>query len=295
MLNKRGIIAFLFIALTGVVGYESGANPHNKIAAKETALDRIKRTGTIRCGYVVWAPYFLIDPNTGAMSGIGYDTTNAIARELDVKVAWTQEVGFGDYHEALNANRIDAMCVPVWQSGPRAKAALLSKPLFYDALIAFARENDRRFDEGLQSIDNPDIRVAVVDGDAPQNDRRIHFPKAQELAMPQNADAAQEFMEVASGKADVVLDNYDNVIRFNAGTGTKLKAIAHDEPVQMYGDALAVRLGEEDLKTALDSAIDVLVNGGIMAPIVRSYGLNFFPVMPGYAKSGEFPPKPGGA
>lgn len=37
--------------------------------AKESAYDRVMRTGTIRCGYFIWPPGFSIDPNVGKRSG----------------------------------------------------------------------------------------------------------------------------------------------------------------------------------------------------------------------------------
>ena len=288
MSRKHGYFIGLLVILAGIGGYNAGwdlraGTTEIKSARHETALDRIRRTGIMRCGYAVWVPILLRDPNTGTMSGLGYDTMNVLARELDVKIEWTQEVGYGDYQEALNGGRIDVMCSPVWQSGTRAKAALLSKPLFYDALVAFAREDDHRFDQGLQTINQPDVRVAVIDGDAPQNARRTHFPKSQERALPQSADAVQAFMEVATNKADIVLDNYDNEIRFNSGAHKKLKVIAGGAPVQMFGDSLAVRSGEADLKAALDTVIDVLNNGGIAAPIVEKYGPNYIAAASSYA------------
>ena len=35
-----------------------------KSGAKESAYDRVLRTGVLKCGYSVWPPYYTQDPNT---------------------------------------------------------------------------------------------------------------------------------------------------------------------------------------------------------------------------------------
>ena len=39
-------------------------------AKKETAYERVTRTGVLRCGYATWPPNVMKDPNTGKVSGI---------------------------------------------------------------------------------------------------------------------------------------------------------------------------------------------------------------------------------
>ncbi|MDX2027422.1 MAG: transporter substrate-binding domain-containing protein [Alphaproteobacteria bacterium] len=284
----KSVAIFAVLVVAGMGLYRLMTQPltqsSGNTAQRETAFDRIKRTGTIRCGYVVWNPLLLRDANTGAMSGLAYEYMEAIAHELGFKVEWTQEVGWGDYHEALNTNKIDMMCVPVWQSGARARVSLLTQGLYYDALVAFAREDDRRFDAGLPSLNKPDVRVVVIDGDAPQSARRKLFPLSQELALPQSADMVQQIMSVAMKKADIVLDNFDNVQRFNSGSGAKLRPVAGGQPVQIFANVLSVRPGETDLKAALDAVIELLNNDGTAAAIIKKYGPNFRPPAPTYLK-----------
>lgn len=68
-------VAALLLSIVAVWSAVGGANGGK--APKETAFERIMRTGTMRCGYVVWAPYLSVDPKTGQMGGVAYDYTMA--------------------------------------------------------------------------------------------------------------------------------------------------------------------------------------------------------------------------
>jgi polar amino acid transport system substrate-binding protein len=249
---------------------------------KETTLDRVKRTGVIRCGYITWPPYLIKDLNTGAMSGIAHELIEAIAHEMEVRVDWAEEVGWGNYHEGLNANRYDLMCVPVWQSGTRAKAALLAHPLYYTGLYAFARADDTRFDQNLSAVNQKDVRIVVVEGDITQGVRRTQFPDAQELALAQMADPAQFYLSVATNKADVLFDNFFAYEQYNKAASVKLKPIAESKPIRLFGTSPAVRIGETEWKDALDTVIESLIDTGTVGRIVKKHP-GFVEPLPGFA------------
>lgn len=240
------------------------------------------RTGTLRCGYVVWPPYLFKDPNTGAFSGISYDLITAISEEAGIKVTWTEETGWGTFHEGLNSGRYDAMCVGVWQSGARARAALLTKPAYYDGLYAFSKEEDKRFSEGIVSLDKPDVRIVVHEGDATQALRRMKFPHAQELALSPMSDSSQGVLSVAEGKADIDFESRFNVAKYNEMAKVKLVPV-EEKPVQLFGNSFAVKTGEYDLKFMLDSVIDTLVTSGKAEKILEPYkDSGFVAPAPGY-------------
>jgi ABC-type amino acid transport substrate-binding protein len=257
-------------------------------AVRESAFERVMRTKTIRCGYVVNPPYLLKDPNTGAMSGLAYEYVGAIAHELGLQVEWAEETGWGSFHEGLNGNRYDVMCVPVWQSGARAKIALLTIPLYYNSMYAFARTDDNRFDQNLDAANNPDIRVSVMDGDITQAIKQMRFPLAQEVAVTQINGSAEEFMNVATNKADIIFDIPEQLDRFNANATQRLKTAGGGQPVRLFGNVLAVKQGEFALKAMLDSTIESINTDGTAPQIVKKYGPAFRPIGPGY--STETPP-----
>ncbi len=46
---------------------------------KESAYERVMRTGTIRCGYFLFPPLAVKNPNTNMLSGITADIFNKIS------------------------------------------------------------------------------------------------------------------------------------------------------------------------------------------------------------------------
>ncbi len=275
------------IVLAAVVAYgvtKMVGAPTMVVTKSETVYDRALRNGTIRCGYIVYPPYLSKDPNTGVMSGPSYDVAEALAKELSLKLDWVEETGWGTFQEGLKANRFDLMCVPVWQTGGRARVALLSEPVYYNAEFAVARDNDSRFDHDLNSINNSAVRIMVEDNNPVQMTRRMRFPLAQEIALPEMSNAADAPMSVATGKADIYFDNIVNVRKFNVSADTKLKIVGGGQPLRVYGNVFAVKQGEYDFKAALDAAIAALRNSGELSNIVGKYAPDILDGQPSYAE-----------
>ncbi len=247
-----------------------------------SVYDRVIDSGVLRCGYIVWGDQLKLDPNTGEMSGLTYDLTNAIGRELGLKIEWTEETGWGSFHEGLNSGRYDMMCGLVWQSGPRAKAALLTKPVTFTPMHIFVREDDNRFNDSLESLNTPGTVIAVIDGDPSQDIRTRRFSRTKELALPSMTDSGSYFLTVATKKADAAIGDIAIVERYNKNANAKLKPAADGRPVRMIADVYAVKNGEERLKYLIDTAIDIVNISGEGPDIVAPYAPTFLPVAPIY-------------
>src|ERR1041384_6340251 len=89
----------------------------------QTAYDRVTTSGKIRVGYVPYPPGLIKDPNTKQISGIFAEVLEEAARNLELKVEWAEEVGWGTMLEGLKANRYDLIGSPVWPLSQRAKLA----------------------------------------------------------------------------------------------------------------------------------------------------------------------------
>jgi len=265
--GKGLLIAVLVVFLLHLSGF---GPQKTTLEGQKTAFERVISTGTIRCGYIPFAPYFIVDPITGAKSGIGYEFMLAIGQELGVKVEWVEEVGWGNFYEGLNTGRFDALCTPLWESGNRARAALLTRPLYADALFAYVREDDHRFDIGLLSLNQADVRIADYDGDVTQRVRSMVFPLAQDVALSAMTSEGEYLLNVITRKADAVLVGVDAAERYNKDAKIKLKKVGV-APVRVFSNVMAVRHGEEDLRAALDSTIHTLIKSGAAAAIIKDY------------------------
>jgi L-cystine transport system substrate-binding protein len=247
----------------------------------ETAYQRILRTGIIRCGYASWAPFIRKDPNTGDVSGFNRTIFDEIGKELGLKVDWVEEVGFGNYIEGLNTGRYDAMCQTVWPDPGRFKNATITLPVHYHKVYVVVRADDKRFEQGFEKLNDPAFTAAAIDSDVTQSIARADFPNAKIDALPQTADAAQLFMEVANGKADATFVDYGFFKSFDEKNPGKLKTAG--QVLHVYGSVFSVRQGETDLKNMLDSAIITLTNKDRLADILRHEDPSSIPPAPTYA------------
>lgn len=240
---------------------------------KETAMERILRTGKIRCSYLLYSSYFRKDPNTGKLSGIFHDVVEEIGRSADLKVDWVEEVGYENIFPGLQADRVDVFCGGLWPNVSRAKAASFSSPIFYSAITTWCRPNDNRFDKDLASINAPSIRIATIDGAMEDLIAKKDFPLAKRESLPELSPFSQNLLNIVHNKADVTFAEPMVVGEFLATNANALKQVAPDKPLRIFGNTLAVKTGETSLKDFLDVALQELVNDGEVDKILAQYKL----------------------
>lgn len=251
--------------------------------AAEDVYKRVMDSGTIRCGYFTWPPYFSRDPNTGAMSGLNYDVMEAIGKTLGLKIEWAEETTPGTAIEGLNTGRYDVICTSLWPDASRLRNALLTDPTFYSTVYAVVRKNDARFDGGVKSFNADDVTIAGLDGDVTYSLAHEKFPKAEMFGLPQTSDGSHLLQAVAAQKADVTFVDKGVLADFNRNNGDILKIVPGIAPAAVLSEALGVRNGEIQLKTLLDNALRVLNDHGTIAGFIETYkSYAFFPVQPAW-------------
>ena len=274
MSNARFVFVVLVAFLAGILGaYALSSSQHVTPAAQaaEDTYDRVMRTQTIRCGYSLWPPFLSQDANTGALSGIFYDYLEALGAALHLKVEWSEEVGLGDFPAALKAGRIDAMCLTVWPKATRAREADFTDPIFYTPLYAYARGDDRRFDGHLEAIDDPGTTVTVIDGEMGALIAASDFPKAKTLQLPQLANATELFENVATKKADILFADPATAADYAANNPDKLRRVESKTPIRVFGNTIAIGMGQEKFRRMINTAIGELMSSGQIEKILTKY------------------------
>jgi ABC-type amino acid transport substrate-binding protein len=239
-------------------------------ALAESAYDRVVRTGTLRCGYFSAYPFLAKDPNTGALEGIFYDYVEGVAAALSLKVAWTEELGLGDYPAALATGRIDAFCSGLWMTAERARGSDFTQPLFYMPLFLFTREGDTRFDADPGALNDGAYTIASLEGSATGTIAREHFPNAKLHEIPQIMSTAEMFVSLALGKADAVVYDFFTYSAYAAHNPGKIRR-ASDEAVKVYPIAMAVGAGEERLRRMLSNATAEMHLSGAVERILAKH------------------------
>ena len=276
-------ISFLFsIALLGGIigGYASykllGSQNHAEAifpSAKESAYERVMRTKTLRCGYVVHPPHVIKTAGDGALSGVIVDVVNEAGRLLDLKVDWAEEVGWGNTVEALRSGRVDAICVDYWMNPIEGRYVGYSMPLYYGAIAAYVRVDDHRFDNNLNAINDPSIVVSSSDGSLTGVVAQQDFPKAKVVALPNMTDQSQYLMDVADKKADITFPNTLDGARYVQNNPGKLRNLVPDHPLRAFPATIALPQGDVALKTMLDSAFVQLLYSNFVNRTLDKYGI----------------------
>jgi len=244
-------------------------------APDEAVFDRIVKDRTIRCGYFSWPPYIIKDAKTGAFSGINYDIMEAIGKNLDLKIEWTAEIGVGDVVAALETNKIDMVCASLWPNAARMQSLTLSTPSFYSVVHAFVRAGDKRFDGDLAKANDKAVKVAAIEGDITQNMANEKLPRATAVILPQTASGSELLLQLTTKKADIVLLDQGLVNDFLKTNPGSLRRVEGIPPVHVFGEHLAVKRGEYQLKAMIDNALLQLTNDGIVEGMAKKYAAQF--------------------
>lgn len=260
-----------FAIFISVLCLTTGCSGHSdNLADTDRSLyKRVMQSGTIRCGYAMFPPYCMKDPNSGKLSGIFVEILDEAGKNLGLKIDWKEEVGWGSIIEGLETNRYDLVPTGIWPNASRGKHASFSTPLFYNALNVYVRANDHRFDN-LQAINSEKVTIASIDGYINQEIAKSEFPKAHLLSHPDSTDGGQVFLDVSTKKADVTFNDPSLAVLFlkhNAGTVRNISK----KPIAIEANTMMFKIGEPAFKSMLDTALTELINNGFVDKVLDKY------------------------
>ena len=253
--------------------------------AKESAYDRVMRTGTLRCGYIAWPPYFSLDPNTKILSGVSKDISDSASRILGLKTAYIDVPNAGQV-ENFNSGKIDAMC----GDGPFVLSTIkyvdYTKPYYYVPVYAYGRANEKRFNAS-EDLNRAGVTFVAIDGDLSTDLALADFPRATLSSLGNVSDPSQMLLNVQTGKADVVIVDPVTVNLFAKNNPGKIKRL-FARPVAVYGGGFSVKKGDTALLSTLNGAVDAVMNTGQSDSVLKKYdpqGTLFLPVTMPYRQA----------
>ncbi|MEK7185479.1 MAG: transporter substrate-binding domain-containing protein, partial [Patescibacteria group bacterium] len=192
------------------------------------------------------------------------------------------EAGYGTISTSLEAGRYD-LYAGLWPSADRSKAITFSAPIYYDAIYAYARNNDQRFNNNLDAINSSQIKISTIDGELADTIARETFSSAQRVSLPQTAPFDQLALQVISNKADITFLPPASALAFSKANPGTLKRVS-DTPVRIYEITIGVKLGETNLKNMLDVVVKELITTGTVKQILEKYDPTALQVAPPYTK-----------
>ena len=257
----------------GFITWKTGAQRNeaaSTMATKESAYERVMRTGTLRCGYILYPKAIERDLNTGALSGMVYDVMEEVGKQLSLKIEWTEEAGFASIFDGLKTSRYDVVCFTFSQTPGRARVTEFTAPIIFYPYFLYARADDNRFDNAYEKINDPAVKVAILEGELSQTVKAEDFPKALAVYMTSLADINQVLLQVSMGKADIAMTEPSSSEEFLLKNPGKLKRVPGPS-LRMQATGVDVAVGEEALKSLLDTTIRALHATGFIERVVNKY------------------------
>jgi polar amino acid transport system substrate-binding protein len=238
---------------------------------KESAFERVMRTNTIRCGWLVYPPFFSKDMNTGKLSGLTFETMEAIGAAANLKIEWTEEVSMTTAFEAINSGRFDMACIPFWITLQRVRVSEPSVPLYFDGYYAFSRKGDIRFKNDYSKLNDENVSISIQEGSAAQELLSQRLPKAKMSFQPAISDPMMQLQDVMAKKADVAFVEMSLFRDFEKMNPNMLEQISKDPLVTMPA-ALWMPQNDPRLTSLINESIKNLQNNGTMDTLLNKYG-----------------------
>jgi len=238
----------------------------------QPAFDRVMRTHTLRCAYSSVKPYFVtLDTDTNMRRGLAHDIVEQMGRILGLQIVWAEEVAPSQVDDNLLAGREDAMCFPLWPSGPMAASLDYTLPVDYMPVYAYARADDTRFDGDLSKLNDKNLTIPVIANGAAKDIAEQDFPLAAQYSVTGQPDEAHMMLTVTQKRADAGFTDPFSGADFMKNNPGTLKYVQNVAPVRVFPESFAVAKGETKLRDMLNIAINQLQESGFIAATLDKY------------------------
>lgn len=166
---------------------------------RDDAQARIRKSGFIRVGYAVEAPYAFLSSN-GDVTGESPELAKTVASRLGIrKVIWRQ-VEFGSLLDELEAGRIDMIAAGMFITPERAARVSFSHPAFHvhEGLLVL-KGNPHHLHSYEQAAQTAPIIIAAISGSVEEALlHKLGLPSQRLMPVP---DARTGLAAVESGLA----------------------------------------------------------------------------------------------
>ncbi len=245
------------------------------VVQKESVYDRVTRTGKIRCGYFVEAPFTIKNENTGEFSGLSVDLAKLLAKELNLELEWAGEISFATITEDLNNNRYDMICGSVFVL-PRAGVMDYTNPYAHVSVQGYVRPDNTNFDKSFDDVSWKNVKIAGLDGEGATTAAQKLLPQAQLEILPQLSSISEMLMLVSTGKADIGFVMPSVFEEFNKNNPNKLRKAELNKPLYTYAMSFGIARGQEEFKAMMNNALLQASVSGELGALFQKYDPNGF-------------------
>jgi len=263
-------ISLIMICLVGLTACTKDTTSQS--STDVSTLGQIATSNKIKVGYIVFPPAIVKNPTTNELSGHFVDTIKEIARlnKWEIDFVETDWAGFAT---GLNSKRFDVSIAPTFVTVPRALAVYFTRPLMYVGNSAIVRTNETRF-ANIESADQPEITIAVTQGEAGDEYVKANFKKAK-ITRFSGGDQSLAFQAVVSGRADIALGDAYVTSQFTKANQAKVKDLFADAPYNLTPVSWAVRRGDDETLNFINNSLDAFDYQGRLIEWEKKAGANW--------------------
>jgi ABC-type amino acid transport substrate-binding protein len=244
---------------------------------KESAMERIKRTGIIRVGFGGFPPYTIVDlkskDQNHKVKGICVDMVNAIAMKCTpaLKVEW-YNLNWENFNADMYSEKFDFLADGVYQTVPKAFDFDFTTPFSYFGIAcAVVRKDDNRFKK-FDDLNRSDITISYAQGYISGDFAMAHLDKPKFKSTVVGKDAFSQLDDVILGRADVAIQDVPTIVQYVKNHSDKVKALWIDNPPSLVAGSFVTRKGDQELLNFLNTSLSILKVDGTMDLIDKRWG-----------------------
>ena len=191
----------LLPTLTGLLTAVALLAPAASMAQTKSKLTQILERGTLRVGTTGdFNPMSIKDTATNTFTGFDVEAMTQLAADMGVKVEFVP-AEWATLVNGIVSDRFDIFS-GASLSMARARTVAFSTPYLYAGTVPMSSKKAPAKFATWESINNPNVTVAVLMGTVFEQQARAHFPKARIRAVEKPATGYQE---VLAGRAQVTI------------------------------------------------------------------------------------------
>jgi len=267
---KITIAAVLLFTIFLIVNITCTKQPSNEKGPIST-LEKVKKEGILHVGYIIYPPTVMRDPNTGEITGHYVDAVEEIAKQLGVKVEYT-ETDWSNFVAGLQTGKYDLSIAATYRTIPRAKEVAFTRPLMYIGNSAIVIKGDTRF-ESITDLNREDITIAVTEGEQGYEYAKMYLTKAK-LKIFSTSDQSIAFSEVSAGRADAALGDSWACKQYSDAHSEVTDLFANN-PYNLLPIGWAVRHDDLEWLNFINIALDTLESTGKLKEFEEKYSAHW--------------------
>jgi polar amino acid transport system substrate-binding protein len=263
MVDRRTLFRCLLVLSIALPVFATSAD-----SAFAQLMDKILREKKVKIGYIPSPPGTIKDSASGEITGYYVEGVRYIFKTINVEPEFV-ETTWATFAAGLQSGQFDLSIAGTFATIQRAGAVEFTRPIHYLGYSAIAKKGDTRFKK-VSDLNREGIKIAVVQGGAGQEYVRENFPKAELVALA-TSNLTAPFVEVASGRADIGIEDAWQARRFAAQQPSVIDLFA-DEPYNVLPICWAVKRGNQDVLNFMNVAIEFMLGTGRWERIADKYG-----------------------